>query len=167
MLRVRRVELIKPSLFMTYNITTMDDLRLALRHILTNIPPSAIFTLTGHPGAGKTTLVKAAADILRVNERVQSPTFNLVNQYTGYYLDDSQINIYHLDCYRLTAMDNLLDLRFSELSGDTPFFAFIEWPEKVDINLLTAGLAVYSFKIETIWDEKLQKVTQRMLKSII
>ena len=150
---------------MMYDITTIDDLNDAVKQILLSIPPSAIFTLQGHPGAGKTTLVKNAANLLRVKDTVQSPTFNIMNSYAGHYFDDSSINIYHMDCYRLTDVDSLMDLHFSDLSGDKPFYAFIEWPEKVNINLLTSGIALYSFKLDTTWSAQEQKVVKRTLNS--
>ena len=151
---------------MKYDITAIHHLNSSIKEILLKIPPSAIFALHGHPGAGKTTLVKEAASLLRVKVRVQSPTFNLINNYAGHYFDDSPINIYHLDCYRLTDKDSVIDLHFAELSANKPFYAFIEWPEKIDINLLTSGVAVYSFKIDTIWDSGQQVVTTRTLTSI-
>jgi tRNA threonylcarbamoyladenosine biosynthesis protein TsaE len=150
---------------MMYDITSMTDLNGAVKEILLKIPPSAIFTFQGHPGAGKTTLVKEAALLLRVKEQVQSPTFNIMNGYTGHYFDDSSIHIYHLDFYRLTGDDSLLDLHFSEISQDKPFYAFIEWPRKVNINLLTSGIDIYSFKLDTVWSDREQKVVKRTLTS--
>jgi|GEM_PF-3171109 len=150
-----------------YDITTINDLEASVKEILLKTPPSAIFTFQGHPGAGKTTLVQTAATLLRVKEAVTSPTFNIMNSYTGHYFDDSSINVYHLDCYRLKGADEMLDLHFDELSSDKPFYAFIEWPEKVNINLLTSGIALYSFKLDTVWSSEEQKVVKRTLTPLL
>jgi len=148
---------------MEYNTTSMEDLRQVVKELLLEIPPNAIFELQGHPGAGKTTLVKEAARLLDAKEPVQSPTFNIMNIYSGFYFDDSELNIFHLDCYRLSDSDFLLDLDFSEISGNQPFYAFIEWPEKVKINFLTSGIALYSIKLDTIWSSSKHKVIKRNL----
>ncbi|MDH4262768.1 MAG: tRNA (adenosine(37)-N6)-threonylcarbamoyltransferase complex ATPase subunit type 1 TsaE [Spirochaetia bacterium] len=148
---------------MIYDITSINDLKKAVKELLLNIPPSAIFALQGHPGAGKTTLTKEAAILLEIEERVQSPTFNIMNSYSGRYFDDSALNVFHLDCYRLTNADSLIDLHFSEISPDIPFYAFIEWPEKVNLNLLTSGVTIYSLKLDTVWSNQENKVVQRTL----
>jgi len=48
-------------------------------------------------GAGKTTLIKAMCKALGVADVVTSPTFALVNEYTG---GDGKL-IYHFDFYRI------------------------------------------------------------------
>jgi tRNA threonylcarbamoyladenosine biosynthesis protein TsaE len=72
-----------------------------------------VIGLCGELGAGKTQLVKGLARGLGVTERVHSPTFALVNVYSG-----GRLALYHLDLYRLetaeqierAGLDALLDL---------------------------------------------------------
>lgn len=55
-----------------------------------------VIGLSGTLGAGKTQFVKGLARGLSIAERVRSPTFALVNIYTG-----GRLTLFHLDLYRL------------------------------------------------------------------
>src|ERR1043165_4913815 len=55
-----------------------------------------VICLSGDLGAGKTQLVKGLARGLGIPARVHSPTFSLVNIYTG-----GRLTLFHLDLYRL------------------------------------------------------------------
>ena len=55
-----------------------------------------VIGLSGELGAGKTQFVKGLARGLGIAERVRSPTFALVNIYTG-----GRLTLFHLDLYRL------------------------------------------------------------------
>lgn len=55
-----------------------------------------VIALSGDLGAGKTQLVKGLARGLGVTARVHSPTFTLVNDYSG-----GRLRLFHLDLYRL------------------------------------------------------------------
>jgi tRNA threonylcarbamoyladenosine biosynthesis protein TsaE len=59
-------------------------------------------------------------------ETVNSPTFSIVNEYEA---DDGRI-IYHFDCYRITRIQEALDLGAEEYlySGN---LCFIEWSENI------------------------------------
>src|SRR5512135_48567 len=55
-----------------------------------------VIGLSGDLGAGKTQLVKGVARVLGIAECVRSPTFALVNIYTG-----GRLTLFHVDLYRL------------------------------------------------------------------
>ena len=56
-----------------------------------------IIALSGDLGAGKTAFVKGVAFALGCKDIVSSPTFTLVNEYTGI-----EYMLYHFDVYRLS-----------------------------------------------------------------
>ena len=84
-----------------------------------------IFLFYGEMGAGKTTLIKALCAQLGVIGSTSSPTFSIVNEYSG-----KGSTIYHFDFYRLKNQTEALDMGYEEYfySGD---YCFIEWPEKI------------------------------------
>lgn len=76
-------------------------------------------------GAGKTTLIKSLCESLGTTEPVTSPTFSIVNEYTG-----TKSRIYHFDFYRLKNQTEALDLGYEEYFYSDAY-CFIEWPEKI------------------------------------
>lgn len=83
-----------------------------------------VIALSGDLGAGKTQLVKGLARGLGITSRVHSPTFTLVNVYTG-----GRLTLFHLDLYRLETMEQILSAGLEEYlkpSGVT----VIEWAER-------------------------------------
>ncbi len=86
-----------------------------------------VVALTGELGSGKTCLTQGIANGLGVPESyvVTSPTFTLINEYPG-----RQVDLYHLDVYRLTGCADLAEMGYDEyLSGRGVMV--IEWAEKV------------------------------------
>jgi tRNA threonylcarbamoyladenosine biosynthesis protein TsaE len=148
---------------MEYDISTIDLLKQFLKNLFLKIPPDACFTLSGHPGAGKTTLVKTAAEILKIKENVQSPTFNILNIYSGYYLDESPLEVYHFDFYRLSADDQLFDLQIPDHNSRKKTYIFMEWPEKVNIKNILPDIDVYALTIETKYSPETSEITERKL----
>ncbi len=84
-----------------------------------------VVALYGTMGAGKTTLVSRIAAHLGADDTVTSPTFAIVNQYSG-----ESGAIYHFDMYRIERIEEALDFGCEEYlsSGD---LCLIEWPEKI------------------------------------
>ena len=74
-------------------------------------------------GAGKTTLIKALAKNLGVNDLANSPTFSIVNEYLG-----KQGKIYHFDLYRLKNEEEVYDMGLDEYFYKDAW-SFVEWPE--------------------------------------
>lgn len=79
-----------------------------------------VLTLTGDLGAGKTTLTQGLAKGLNVEERVISPTFNIMK---CYFKGDKPL--FHIDAYRLE--DANKDIGLEEFIG-ADGIAVIEWP---------------------------------------
>lgn len=82
--------------------------------------------LFGTLGSGKTLLTQGIARGLNVPENVYvtSPTFTLVNEYPG------RVPVYHIDLYRISEEDELVELGLDELMGEHGI-AIIEWAEKL------------------------------------
>jgi tRNA threonylcarbamoyladenosine biosynthesis protein TsaE len=97
------------------------------------LPPGTVVALIGPLGAGKTRLVQAVATALGVPPgHVTSPTFVLVNEYTG-----GRLPVYHFDTYRLKDDDDFLNLGPEEYF-DSGGITFIEWADRVT-TLLPPG----------------------------
>lgn len=84
-----------------------------------------VVCLEGDLGAGKTHFVKGVASYFGINEeKVNSPTFTLINEYSG------DIPIYHFDCYRIKSFNEAIEIGIEEyLYGDG--VSIIEWPSKI------------------------------------
>lgn len=89
-----------------------------------NLRPGDVVCLNGDLGAGKTTLTKSIAKGLGIDDYVTSPTFTIVNEYYG------DINLYHIDTYRL---DDKIDVEY--LGFDEYFYSdgvtIVEWADKI------------------------------------
>ena len=102
--------------------------------------PGDLVALTGDLGAGKTLLVKAAAEGAGA-EAATSPTFALVNQYRG------PVPLQHLDLYRIAGPSELFALGFDDLLAEAAA-TLVEWadragdalpPDRLEIHLEHAG----------------------------
>ena len=95
-----------------------------------------ILLLSGPLGAGKTILVKGICAALGIDaEEVTSPSFTLVNPYTG------RLQLYHLDLYRLdegATAAHAVDL--DELLSDERAVIVIEWAERMGNYPLPANV---------------------------
>jgi tRNA threonylcarbamoyladenosine biosynthesis protein TsaE len=90
-----------------------------------------VIALSGELGAGKTQLVKGLARGLGITTRVHSPTFTLVNEYSG-----GRLRLFHLDLYRLESSAQILSAGLEEfLQPDG--VAVVEWAERISDLQLT------------------------------
>ena len=100
-----------------------------------------ILLLSGPLGAGKTIFVKGICAALGIDEEdVTSPSFTLVNPYTG------RLQLYHLDLYRLdegASAAHAVDL--DELLSDERAVIVIEWAERMGPYPLPSN--VYHIKL--------------------
>jgi tRNA threonylcarbamoyladenosine biosynthesis protein TsaE len=106
-------------------IFSLDEIENVAKKILSENPKKVIL-FYGKMGVGKTTLIKAIAKELGVNDVTSSPTFSLVNEYQ---INDNQY-VYHFDVYRLKNEIEALDMGIDEYlySGN---WCFIEWAENI------------------------------------
>ena len=83
----------------------------------------AVLALHGELGSGKTCFVQGLARALGVGQAVTSPTFTIVNKYSG------RCPLVHMDLYRISDPDELLSIDF-ESYLDTEGITVIEWAER-------------------------------------
>lgn len=86
-----------------------------------------VLYLKGDLGTGKTHLSKGIAEGLGISEDVTSPTFTLINEYST-----KDINLYHLDVYRLPNLNSILDLGIEDFVSNQNSVTIIEWAEKLE-----------------------------------
>lgn len=90
-----------------------------------------VIGLSGDLGAGKTQLVKGLARGLEIPERVHSPTFALVNEYSG-----GRLPLFHLDFYRLETREEIIGAGLEQYLYQPRGVAVIEWIERWGISVL-------------------------------
>ncbi len=105
--------------------------------------PGDVVGLSGALGAGKTCFIRGLCRGLGVTQTVSSPTFVLVNHYTG------RVPVYHVDAFRAGSLTELIDLGFDELvSGEG--VTIVEWADKLTPLLPPDTIRV---EIEGLGDE--------------
>ena len=113
---------------MIYTLAQMDDVAQSL---MKKFGTKSVWAFHAPMGAGKTTLITAICKILGVQDRVNSPTFAIMNEYQGL----GKV-IYHMDWYRLEN-EGEASRAGVEMAMEDSDYCFIEWPEKA-INLIPA-----------------------------
>jgi len=115
----------EPQLFVTKSTQETEDVGAGLsRHLV----PGNVVILQGELGSGKTTFARGLCRGLAIEDDVSSPTFTLVNEYSG------RIPVYHFDFYRLASPDEVWTLGCEEyFQGDG--ICVIEWPERASEHL--------------------------------
>ncbi|MDE6107672.1 MAG: tRNA (adenosine(37)-N6)-threonylcarbamoyltransferase complex ATPase subunit type 1 TsaE [Oscillospiraceae bacterium] len=116
----------------THSELETEEVGEALAHTL---EPGTVIAFTGDLGAGKTALTRGLARGLGISDRVTSPTFTIVNEYTG-----GRLPLFHFDMYRLESSDELFDIGWEDYLRRGGVCA-VEWSEKV-ADALTGALEI-------------------------
>lgn len=142
-------------LFITKSREETKDIGSRLGSLL---QPGDLISITGTLGAGKTAFVQGIATGLGVDDYVKSPSYTLVNEYSG------RFSIYHMDLYRLEEIHDLEDIGYEEYfygQGVT----LLEWGEKAGVflpsELLRVNIEVLTSPCE-IELEEMGKGTRRI-----
>lgn len=93
--------------------------------LATMLKGGEVIAFTGGMGAGKTAFTRGLAAGLGVSDSVSSPTFALVNEYTG------RIKLIHFDMYRVETWDDLYSTGFFDYLDSGAVLA-VEWSENVE-----------------------------------
>lgn len=106
----------------------LSEIKSAAEWLLNELRDRRIIALYGDMGAGKTTLVSAICELMKVSDVVSSPTFSIINEY---HFDDcgGVGHIYHIDLYRLKDEEEVARAGVEDCfyGGD---YCFIEWPQR-------------------------------------
>lgn len=102
-----------------------SDTKIFGKELAGKLKPGDIVALTGDLGAGKTTLTKYIAEGLGITEIITSPTFTIVQEYTG-----GRLPLYHFDVYRIAGPEEMYELGYEEY-----FFGrgvcVVEWADRI------------------------------------
>ena len=111
---------------MEITISNLDNIRESAREFINNIGSHKVFAFYGKMGAGKTTFIQAICEELGVDDVITSPTFSIINEYSG-----KDETIYHFDFYRIKKLEEVYDMGYEDYfySGA---LCFIEWPELIE-----------------------------------
>jgi len=110
-------------------IYTLAQIEEVAQSLIKKFGTQSVWAFHAPMGAGKTTLITALCKILEVQDRVNSPTFAIMNEYEGL----GKV-IYHMDWYRLNS-EGEAQRAGVEMAMEDSDYCFIEWPEKA-INLI-------------------------------
>ncbi len=120
------------------HIPGLSEIDAAAADFLRRIGARRLIAFYAPMGAGKTTFTTALCRCLGVrSEAVGSPTFALVNE----YLSAAGEPIYHFDFYRITRLEEALDIGLYEYL-DSGALCLMEWPENIETLLPEETLRV-------------------------
>ena len=124
------------------NLTSIKETDHLARFISKYLCKGTIILMWGEMGSGKTTFTKSLCSGLGVSPRVvTSPTYTLVNIYTGV------LPIFHVDLFRLNSSNELEDFDRQDLINDNGI-TIVEWP-KLLLNFLSDE-PILNIKLEAL-----------------
>jgi len=117
---------------------------------------AVVLALKGDLGGGKTTFLQGFADSLGVKEKILSPTFVIMKNFSAQGGPASGWkNFYHIDCYRLKDEQDILELDFKNIIKNPENIVAIEWPERIE-KILPKNTIAIEFKFI---DEQTRELT--------
>ncbi len=88
-----------------------------------------VVALRGDLGSGKTQFAKGVCRGLGIREHVTSPTFTIVNEYTG-----GKFPVYHFDFYRIRSVNELKEIGYEEYINKNGI-CLLEWADMIEEEL--------------------------------
>lgn len=92
--------------------------------LASRLAPGSVVAFRGGLGMGKTAFTRGLARGLGCRGRVTSPTFTIVNEYSG------AVSLFHFDVYRLDDEEALYDIGWDDYL-DRGGVCAVEWSENV------------------------------------
>ena len=109
---------------MIYKSNSLEETKIIAQKVAKGLKKGTTILLRGDLGAGKTTFTGFLCEALGVEDVVSSPSFTIVKEY---YAKDFKIN--HIDLYRLSSEEELIEIGFDEIMNDENSVKIIEWPD--------------------------------------
>ena len=106
-----------------------------------------IILLSGDLGAGKTLFTKGIGEGLHIKESVTSPTFTIMQQYSG------RLSLYHFDLYRIEDPEELIEVGLMEYMYNEGV-TVVEWFEKME------EMPLHYLKVEIFGESLYNKVNE-------
>jgi tRNA threonylcarbamoyladenosine biosynthesis protein TsaE len=105
-------------------IFTLDTISTTAADFWRQFGGRRVFAFHGQMGTGKTTVIHAICDVLKIDGVMGSPTFSIINEYGS-----AGGIIYHMDLYRLQGEEEVIRTGVEDCfySGHT---CLVEWPER-------------------------------------
>ncbi len=118
--------------------SSAEETRAFARSLAGGVKQGDVLALYGELGSGKTQFARGLCEALGVSpEEVNSPSFTLINEYTG-----GGFPIYHMDTYRIDHADEFVDLGVDDyFYGDG--VCLVEWPGEIEVLLPRHTIRLY------------------------
>ncbi|MBZ9606434.1 tRNA (adenosine(37)-N6)-threonylcarbamoyltransferase complex ATPase subunit type 1 TsaE [Clostridium estertheticum] len=131
---------------MEYIVTTVDETYKIGELIGSRVNSGDIVCLIGDLGTGKTHLTKGIAKGLDIKDHITSPTFTIVNEYTG------RLKLYHFDVYRVNDPDEIAAIGFDEYIFSDGV-SIIEWANYIEELIPPNNLSITIEKLPRLGDD--------------
>jgi len=123
---------------------SISDTEKLAQKIAKDFKSGEILGLVGDLGSGKTHFTKGLAKYFKIKNPITSPTFVVMKIYN---IKNKEINkLIHIDVYRLSNSEELLDLGLQDLIQDKKNIIVIEWADKIK-NVLPKNTKWITFKL--------------------
>lgn len=116
------------NLLKSWTVNTKEETQSIAAELAERFSAGDVILMQGNLGSGKTFLVQQICKLWQVRDEVTSPTFTLIQNYSGKYI------VNHIDLYRIERIEELDQLGWEEMIYSDAV-TFIEWPEKVETIL--------------------------------
>lgn len=113
------------EIYMRYISNSYEETQKIAADFAKTLKEGDVLCMYGDLGVGKTAFVQGLAKGLGIDEPITSPTFTIVNEYSG------TLPLYHFDVYRIADSDEMYEIGYEEyVYGDG--VSVIEWPQLID-----------------------------------
>jgi tRNA threonylcarbamoyladenosine biosynthesis protein TsaE len=131
---------------MEFIVTSVEETYKIGKLIGSLVNSGDIICLIGDLGTGKTQIAKGIASGLGIEDHITSPTFTIVNEYTG------RLKLYHFDVYRVNDPDEIASIGFDEyIFSDA--VSIIEWANYIEELIPPGNLTITIEKLIEFGDD--------------